>query len=53
MIVEATLNMVFIAMMFLNRNVRDEFKMGNELRTMTGTRFFVDLIFLFPIVFYP
>lgn len=53
MVVESSLNILFFVMMFMIRNVKDEFKMGNELRTMTLTRFVVDLLFLFPIVFYP
>jgi len=53
MIAESFLNVLFFAMMFLNRNVKDEFKITNELRTMTLTRFLVDLCFIFPVVFYP
>lgn len=53
MLVEGGLNILFFIMMFLIRNVKDEFKMGNELRTMTLTRFLVDLAFIFPIIFYP
>jgi len=50
---ESLLNVLFFWAMFMTRNVKDEFKMVNELRTMTFTRFLVDLCFLFPVVFFP
>ena len=52
-IAESLLNIVFFLMMFLNRNVKDEFKMNRELRTMTVWRYLSDVAFIIPIVFFP
>ena len=52
-ILETAYNLLFFVMMFLTRNVRDEFTINRELRTMTISRFLADMGFLIAVVFLP
>ena len=52
-IADTVVNFVFFILMFMTRNVKDEFAINRELRTMTLFRFTTSLLYLTSIVFFP